>query len=100
MDGDLPRAGAGEAVTLTLADEIDASRGDVLADDAARPVLAEQFAAHIVWMSESQMLPGRSYLLAIGASLGGGIEQIRARPDFPDQVERLLKLAESARCAQ
>jgi bifunctional enzyme CysN/CysC len=71
QDGDLSRAGAGDAITLTLADEIDASRGDVLAADDARPALAEQFAAHIVWMSESQMLPGRSYLLASGASQVG-----------------------------
>jgi bifunctional enzyme CysN/CysC len=69
MDGDLPEATAGRAVTLTLADEIDASRGDIIAADIERPTLAEQFAAHVVWMSEQQMLPGRPYLLAIGGNL-------------------------------
>jgi len=69
MDGDLAEATAGRAVTLTLADEIDASRGDVIAADTSRPALAEQFAAHVVWMSDSQMLPGRPYLLALGGNL-------------------------------
>jgi len=71
MDGDLPEAAAGRAVTLTLADEVDASRGDVIASDTSRPALAEQFAAHIVWMSDAQMLPGRPYLLTLGGNLVG-----------------------------
>jgi bifunctional enzyme CysN/CysC len=69
MDGDLPEASAGRAVTLTLADEIDMSRGDIIAADVERPTLAEQFAAHMVWMSDQPMLPGRPYLLAIGGNL-------------------------------
>src|SRR4029078_9097013 len=69
MDGDLPEAVAGRAVTLTLADEIDASRGDIIAPHPRRPTPAEQFAAHIVWMSDSQMLPGRPYLLLLGGNL-------------------------------
>ncbi len=71
MDGDLPDAAAGRAVTLTLADEIDMSRGDIIAADVERPTLAEQFAAHVVWMNDQPMLPGRSYLLAIGGNLVG-----------------------------
>ena len=51
MDGDLDCAAAGDAVTLTVDAEIDISRGDLIAADTARPVLAEQFAAHIIWMS-------------------------------------------------
>jgi bifunctional enzyme CysN/CysC len=65
-DGDLPEAKAGDAVTLTLADEIDVARGDVLAKSDARPEVVDQFAAHVLWMSEEAMLPGRSYLLRIG----------------------------------
>jgi bifunctional enzyme CysN/CysC len=68
-DGDLPEAAAGRAVTLTLADEIDASRGDIIAADTDRPTLSEQFAAHIVWMNEAQMLPSRPYLLSLGGNL-------------------------------
>ncbi len=65
-DGDLPEAGAGEAITLTLAEEIDISRGDVLADPQARPSVADQFAANLVWMAEEPLLPGRAYLLKCG----------------------------------
>ena len=65
-DGDLPEAKAGDAVTLTLADEIDVARGDVLAKPESRPEVVDQFAAHVLWMSEDAMLPGRSYLLRIG----------------------------------
>jgi bifunctional enzyme CysN/CysC len=69
MDGDLPEAAAGRAVTLTLADEIDATRGDIIAPETERPTLADQFAAHVVWMTDAPMLPGRSYLLSIGGNL-------------------------------
>ncbi|WP_186389788.1 MULTISPECIES: sulfate adenylyltransferase subunit CysN [unclassified Stappia] len=64
--GEAQSAASGEAVTLVLADEIDASRGDVIASAAARPDVADQFAAHLIWMSEDALLPGRSYLLKIG----------------------------------
>jgi bifunctional enzyme CysN/CysC len=77
---DADRAVAGEAVTICLADEIDVSRGDVLvaADDHAE--VADQFEAHIVWMHEHQMLPGRPYLLKIGArTVGVTIEQPKYR---------------------
>jgi bifunctional enzyme CysN/CysC len=78
MDGDLPEATAGRAVTLTLEDEVDASRGDLIAADTARPAVAEQFAAHVVWMSENQMLPGRPYLLAIGGNqVGAQITELK-----------------------
>jgi bifunctional enzyme CysN/CysC len=68
MDGDLEEASAGDAVTLTLANEIDISRGDVLAAADDRPEHADQFAAHVVWMHEENLLPGRSYLLKIGTA--------------------------------
>ena len=67
MDGDLAEAAAGQAVTLTLADEVDISRGDLLAAPGARPEISDQFAAHILWMVEEELLPGRQYLLKIGA---------------------------------
>jgi bifunctional enzyme CysN/CysC len=65
-DGDLPEARAGDAVTLVLADEIDVARGDVLAPPEQRPEVVDQFAAHLLWMAEDPMLPGRSYLMRIG----------------------------------
>jgi bifunctional enzyme CysN/CysC len=67
MDGDLEEAAAGQAVTLTLEDEIDISRGDLLSDPLARPEFADQFEARLVWMHEDALLPGRSYLVKIGA---------------------------------
>ena len=51
-DGDLPEAQAGEAVTLTLADEVDVARGDVIAPPDKRPEVVDQFAAHVIWMAE------------------------------------------------
>ncbi|MGC8520232.1 MAG: sulfate adenylyltransferase subunit CysN [Steroidobacteraceae bacterium] len=65
-EGDLSEARAGDAVTLTLTDEVDVARGDVLAHADARPEVVDQFAADVLWMSEEPMLPGRSYLMRIG----------------------------------
>ncbi|HWA91795.1 MAG TPA: sulfate adenylyltransferase subunit CysN [Rhizomicrobium sp.] len=67
MDGDQDEATAGEAVTICLADEIDVSRGDVLAPSSDRPDVSDQFSAHVLWMGEDEMLPGRQYLLKVGA---------------------------------
>ena len=65
--GDLESAVAGQSVTLTLADEIDCSRGDVLvtADDPSE--VSDQFQVRLLWMSEKPLLPGRRYLMKIGA---------------------------------
>ena len=67
MDGDLDEAVAGQSVTLTFADEIDCSRGDVIAAADAPPQVADGFEATIVWMADEPMLPGRSYWLKLGA---------------------------------
>jgi bifunctional enzyme CysN/CysC len=72
MDGDLEHAAAGEAVTLTMCDKIDIARGDVIAAESARPAVAEQFAAHLIWMGDQPMLPGRSYLVAVGTNIVRG----------------------------
>ena len=65
-DGDLPLAVAGQSITLTLADEIDISRGDVISGCDSPAEVADQFETTLVWMSEEAMLPGRPYLLKIG----------------------------------
>jgi bifunctional enzyme CysN/CysC len=65
-DGDLESAEAGDAVTITLADQLDVARGDILVQPTARPEVSDQFAAHIIWMNDDQLMPGRSYLLRIG----------------------------------
>ena len=66
-DGDLAQAVAGQSVTLTLADEIDISRGDVISTVAAPAEVADQFECTIIWMHDEPMLAGRPYLLKIGA---------------------------------
>jgi bifunctional enzyme CysN/CysC len=69
--GDLAEAAAGDSITITLTDEIDVSRGDVLAAASDPCAVADQFEAHIIWMSEHEMLPGRSYLLKLGTRTVG-----------------------------
>lgn len=64
-DGLLKRAIAGQAITLTLSEEVDISRGDVLSKPQAPAIVANQFDAQIVWMSEEPLFPGRSYLLKL-----------------------------------
>lgn len=78
--GDLPQAVAGQSVTITLTDEVDVSRGDLLvAADAPSPV-AGQFEATLVWMDDEPLPPGRTYLLKIGArTVGASITEIKHR---------------------
>jgi bifunctional enzyme CysN/CysC len=66
FDGALAGAAEGDAVTLTLDSEIDIARGDVLADPRDPPECVDQFAAHVIWLSEQPLVPSRSYLLKIG----------------------------------
>jgi bifunctional enzyme CysN/CysC len=66
FDGDLERAVAGQAVTLVLGDEIDVSRGDVIAAAEAPPPVGDQFEATVVWMVDEPLLRGRTYLLRVG----------------------------------
>ena len=67
QDGDLERAVAGQSVTLTLAEEIDVSRGDVLCAADSPPGVADQFEITLVWFDDEPMLPGRPYLMKLGA---------------------------------
>jgi bifunctional enzyme CysN/CysC len=82
-DGDQLSAEAGDAVTIALADEIDVGRGDVLAKAAERPEVADQFAAHIIWMDQEPMVPGRSYAFRIGTQsiASGSITAIKHKID-------------------
>jgi len=83
QDGDLAEAGAGEAVTLTLAEPIDISRGDVLAASGAPVAVTDKFDAHLVWLSEHTLFPGRSYVIKLGTrSVSGSITRIRHRIDI------------------
>ena len=101
-DGDLSRAIEGQAVTLTLADEIDASRGDVIAASSDLPEVADQFAAHLLWMGDAPLLPGRPYLLKVGArTVGASITEIKHKVDVNTQealAAKHLELNEVAVC--
>ena len=66
-DGDLVEAVAGQSITVTLADEVDCSRGDVIAAARDAPAVADSFEADLVWMAEAPLLTGRAYLMKIGA---------------------------------
>jgi bifunctional enzyme CysN/CysC len=65
-EGAQPSAQSGDAITITLADEVDVARGDMLVGEASRPEVSDQFAAHMIWMSDHALMPGRSYLARIG----------------------------------
>jgi bifunctional enzyme CysN/CysC len=89
-DGDLPLAVAGQAVTLTLADEIDISRGDVISSASSPAEVADQFETTLVWMSDEPMLPGRPYLLKLGTrTVGATITE----PKYKVNVNTLEHLA-------
>lgn len=90
LDGDLDEAVAGQSVTLTLADEIDCSRGDVIATVDAPPQVADQFETTIVWMDESELLPGRSYWMKIGTQFVSATVQ---PPKYQVNVNNMEQLA-------
>lgn len=85
-DGDLEEAVAGQSITLTLADEIDISRGDLLCPVDAPAAVADQFEATLVWLGDEPMRPGHSYLLKLGSRTAGAI---LTPPDYKVNVNTL-----------
>jgi len=91
-DGDLETARAGDSVTLTLSEEVDISRGDLLVAPKERPEVADQFAAHLVWMGDEPLLPGRSYLMKIGArTVPATITELKHRVDVSTLAHHAAK---------
>ncbi len=88
--GDLPEAVAGQSVTITLKDEIDISRGDVLSVAGQPPEVADQFESTIVWFDDEPLLPGRPYLLKLGTRT---VSAQVAEPKHKVNVNTLEKLA-------
>ncbi len=85
-------ARAGDAVTLTLEDEVDASRGDVLVAMAAPPEIADQFEARLLWMSEHSMAPGRQYLMKLASrEVTATVTDIKYREDINTGVHLAAK---------
>ncbi|MCK9367522.1 MAG: adenylyl-sulfate kinase [Metallibacterium scheffleri] len=99
---DVAQAGAGAAVTVTLAEDCDIARGDVIAAAGAPPEIADQFACHLLWMGEAPLLPGRPYALRLGsASALAQVTEIRHKIDVDTQEAvpaRTLQLNEVGYC--
>lgn len=94
-DGEVAEAVAGDAITLTLADEIDISRGDVIAAADDPPQVADQFAAHVLWMDDAALLPGRPYWLKIGTrTVAASVSEIKHRVDVNNQEHLAAKRLE------
>ncbi len=88
--GDLAGAQARDSVTVTLTDEIDIARGDILAALRDRPQVADQFVAHLVWMSGEQLFPGRTYFMKINScTIAATVTELKHQLD----VNTLSKLA-------
>ncbi|QDH33844.1 sulfate adenylyltransferase subunit CysN [Porphyrobacter sp. YT40] len=90
FDGDLEEAVAGQSVTLTLADEVDCSRGDLIAAAGDPPQASDQFRATLVWMDEEALKPGRGYWLKLGTQMVTATIQ---PPEYEIDVNSLEHLA-------
>jgi bifunctional enzyme CysN/CysC len=90
FSGDLPEAVAGQSVTISLQDEIDVSRGDVLAAAASPPAVADQFETTLVWFDDEPMLPGRPYLMKLGTRV---VSAQITEPKYKINVNSLEHLA-------
>ncbi len=86
MDGDLQRAVAGQSVTLTLRDEVDCSRGQIVTAANSPLEVADQFEATVIWMDDAAMIPGRAYYLKIGAQT---VSATVAQPKYQVNVNTL-----------
>jgi len=102
MNGNLSEAAAPMAVTLTLEDEIDIARGDLLAHPDRAPTVAREFDAHLIWMAEQPLLPGKQYEFKISNQyVRGTVQRIEYRVDVNDLSRHAtgeLKLNEIAVC--
>jgi bifunctional enzyme CysN/CysC len=101
-DGDLEGAVEGQAVTIVLEDDIEASRGNMLVAPDARPEISDQFAANIVWFDEHALLPGRSYLLRTETDqANAAITELKYRIDinsFAHEAAKSLEMNEVGVC--
>ena len=101
-DGSRAAAVAGEAITLVLEDQVEVSRGNMLAAPEARPHVADQFQAHVIWFSATAMLPGRSYILRTEAdSVGATVTALKHQVDvntFAHEAAKSLHMNEVGVC--
>jgi bifunctional enzyme CysN/CysC len=101
-DGDLTEATSGQAITLTLTDEIDISRGDVISAANAPAEVSDQFEVDVLWMGAEPMLPGRPYIIKAGTrTLPGSIERIKHKVNvntLEQSATEILSLNEIGAC--
>ena len=91
-DGERSAAEAGDSITLTLTDEVDVSRGDVLAAASAPPAVADQFEARLLWMGDHDLIPGRSYLLKMySKEVRASVTSIKHRIDIGSDAHLAAK---------
>jgi bifunctional enzyme CysN/CysC len=96
FDGDLPRAEPGSSVTLTLAHQLDVARGDVIASPDAMPTVADQFAAHLVWLDEAHLLPARTYTLRLGTqTAAASVTALKHKVDVSTGAETATRVLEA-----
>jgi bifunctional enzyme CysN/CysC len=99
-EGQHESAAAGEAITLVLEDEIDISRGDIVCAVDDRPEVSDQFSAHVIWMGDEELIPGRTYRLKIGSrTVGASVTEIKHKVDvntFQKLAAKTLRLNEVA----
>ena len=94
-DRDVSSAREGQSILLTLTDEIDVSRGDVLAAAAAPPPVSDQFGAHLLWMGDEPLLPGRPYWLKLGTrTVSAQVTEIKYKADVNTQEHIAAKRLE------
>ncbi len=92
FDGDLQEAGAGEAVTLVLKDEIDISRGDLLVDASQSVAAVQSAAVDVVWMAEQPLVPGQSYDIKIaGKKTRARVDNIQYQVDINNLIQRVVE---------
>jgi bifunctional enzyme CysN/CysC len=92
FDGDLERAETGSAVTLTLADQ---PRGDMIVHPDAPPAVADQFAAHVIWLDDTHLLPGRTYTLRLGTqTAAASVTALRHKIDVTTGAETATRVLE------
>ncbi|GAA2861631.1 bifunctional enzyme CysN/CysC [Aminobacter niigataensis] len=100
--GDLRTAVAGQAITIVLEDEVEVSRGNLLVAPAARPHVADQFAANVVWFDEQALLPGRSYILRTETDQASAtVTDLKYRinvNDFAHEAAKSLEMNEVGVC--
>ncbi len=95
FDGDLERVETGSSVTLTFTDQLDVARGDMIVHPDALPAVADQFAAHVIWLDDTHLLPGRTYMLRLGTQTSStSVTALKHKVDVTTGAETATRVLE------